>query len=397
MDSMISKKDEPIIKSLLDNDLYKFSMAQAVLHHFPGVEVAYRFRCREEDVLFTESMRKRIKESISHLCTLSFTPEEVNYIRQLYYIKPDYADLLEIFRLQEKYVSVADEGPNGLGIVIMGPWLHTILFEVPILAIVNEVYFAETGQDIASRREAHARLTRKTMLARSYGEGFKFSDFGTRRRFSGAWHDELVGILAEKLPSSCFVGTSNVMLARKYGIRALGTMAHEWIQAGQALTRVRESQKFMLQKWADEYRGHLGTALSDTLGIDAFLRDFDAYFAKLFDGVRHDSGSPRAFAEKVIGHYISLGINPKTKTAIFSDGLTMEKAGDLYREFQDRMGISFGIGTSLTNDVGCDPLNIVVKMVMCNGQPVAKISDSSGKGMCEDSGYLAYLKEQFGL
>jgi nicotinate phosphoribosyltransferase len=209
------------------------------------------------------------------------------------------------------------------------------------------------------------------------------------------WHYALIQQIVAQLPSY-FLGTSNVLLAKEFNVTPIGTMAHEWLQAGQALTRIRDSQKFMLQKWADVYRGDLGIALSDVVGVDAFIRDFDLYFAKLFDGCRQDSGCPFEWGEKIIQMYKDLRIDPATKVAVFSDSLDISKAKKLYDRFHGRLKIMFGIGTNLTNDVGVEPLNIVIKMVSCNGMPVAKIADGNGtKGMCEDDEYLKYLKSQF--
>jgi nicotinate phosphoribosyltransferase len=188
-----------------------------------------------------------------------------------------------------------------------------------------------------------------------------------------------------------------MMLAKKYDLTPIGTMAHEFLMAGQAFVRISESQKYMLEAWVKEYRGDLGIALTDTIGIDAFLRDFDSYFAKLYDGVRQDSGDPFDFGEKVIKHYQKMRIDPRTKRAVFTDGLDIPTALSLHEKFGSRIDTSFGIGTNLTNDLGPAPINIVVKMVECNGQPVAKISDSPGKQMCEDEEYVNYLKKVFGI
>ncbi|HUT43618.1 MAG TPA: nicotinate phosphoribosyltransferase, partial [Desulfobacterales bacterium] len=264
-----------------------------------------------------------------------------------------------------------------------------------VLAIINQIYFTSTVEQeilIEERKKGSWKLWDKIKLIQDLNDpGFKFSDFGARRRYSKHWHDVVVQRMAEKLPEN-FAGTSDVYFAYKHNVKPIGTMAHEWIQAGQALTNPRNSQKFMLQKWADEYRGELGIALSDTLGLDVFLKDFDSYFAKLFDGVRHDSGDPIRMGEKIIAHYKKLKIDPKSKTIVFSDSLTIPKAIEIYQHFKDRIKVSFGIGTNLTNDLVREPLNIVIKMTHCNGQPVAKISDNEGKGMCESAEYLQCLK-----
>jgi nicotinate phosphoribosyltransferase len=195
-----------------------------------------------------------------------------------------------------------------------------------------------------------------------------------------------------------FAGTSNVWLAMRHGVTPLGTMAHEYMQACQALgPRLRDAQAFAFDKWAQEYRGDLGIAVSDTYGMDAFLRDFDMYFCKLFDGARHDSGDPFEWGEKLIAHYRGNRVDPRTKTLIFSDQLSFPLAIDIARRFHGRARTSFGIGTNLTNDLGFEPINIVIKMTECNGQPVAKVSDAPGKTISKDPGYLAYLRQVYGL
>jgi nicotinate phosphoribosyltransferase len=381
-----------IIESLLDTDLYKFSQQQAVLHQFPSTDARFKFKCRNEGVKFTKEQFDEINRQILHLCELHFDTEELKYLSTIYFLKPDYIDFLRNFRLRKEYIKIGLVD-GVLDITIKGPWVHTILFETPVLSIVNEVYFNLTDKDTLSETITGSnKLYKKIHSVLSFGDpDFKFSDFGARRRFSRSWQNTVVGTLKGELPQN-FVGTSNVYFAYKHGIKPIGTMAHEWIQAGQALTNIKDSQKFMLQKWADEYRGELGIALSDTLGLDVFLRDFDSYFAKLFDGVRHDSGDPIEAGEKIIKHYEKLHIDPKTKTIVFSDSLDIIKAIGLYEYFHKRIKVSFGIGTNLTNDLEREPLNIVIKMTHCNGQPVAKISDNSGKGMCEDENYLKMLK-----
>ncbi len=382
-----------IIESLLDTDLYKFTMMQVVLHHFPQANVEYRFKCRNEGVDLREYV-DAINAELDELCKLRFTSDELEYLRGLRFIKDDFVEFLRLFQLNRDYinVSVNDE----LEIVIQGPWLHTIMFEVPVLAIVNQIYFADQHYD-PDYSEGERRLYDKIDLVKSHHDssGFILSDFGTRRRFSRDWQEKVVVILKEHLAKN-LSGTSNLYLAKKYGLTPIGTMAHEFLQAAQALgPRLRDSQKFALETWAQEYRGDLGIALSDVVGFDAFLNDFDLYFSKLFDGARQDSGDPFEWGEKLIEHYEKLHIDPKTKRMIFSDSLDFPLALRIYDCFHERCNVAFGIGTNLTNDLGYQPLQIVIKMTRCNGQPVAKISDSPGKLMCKDDGYLTYLKSVF--
>jgi nicotinate phosphoribosyltransferase len=388
-----------IITSLLDTDLYKFTMMQVVLHQFPGAQVEYRFKCRNAGVDLTPYVEE-IRDEIAWLCTLRFRERELDYLRGLRFIKSDFVDFLGLFQLNTKYITVAPSPQaNGeIDILIKGPWLHTILFEIPVLAIVNEVYFRNT-QPIPDYAEGRKRLRQKIALIRDDPEmaGVRIADYGTRRRFSRLWHDEVLLTLKEQLRDN-LAGTSNVMYAMKHGLTPLGTMAHEYLQACQALgPRLRDSQTFAFEVWAKEYRGDLGIALSDVYGLDAFLRDFDMYFCKLFDGARHDSGDPIVWGERLIEHYRKNRVDPRTKTLVFSDALDFPRVAELYRRFKDRAIVAFGVGTNLTNDLGYTPLQIVIKMVRCNGQPVAKLSDSPEKNMCEDEAYLAYLRQVFDI
>jgi nicotinate phosphoribosyltransferase len=386
-----------IITSLLDTDLYKFTMMQVVLHHFPGAQVEYRFKCRNAGIDLTPYVEE-IREQIEALCTLRFTDAELDYLRGLRFIKSDFVDFLGLFQLNTKYIEVApaQAGPGEIGIVIRGPWLHTILFEIPVLAIVNEVYFRRTQRapDLESGRR---RLLEKIALVRddpTLAE-LRIADYGTRRRFSRRWQEEVLLTLKKELGEH-LAGTSNVMFAAAHGLIPLGTMAHEYLQACQALgPRLRDSQTYGFEMWAKEYRGDLGIALSDVYGMDAFLRDFDMYFCKLFDGARHDSGDPMDWGERLIAHYERNRVDPRTKTLVFSDSLTFPKVIGLYRRFSGRARLAFGVGTNLTNDLGYQPLQIVIKLVRCNGQPVAKLSDSPEKNMCDDEAYLAYLRQVF--
>ncbi len=387
-----------IIQSLLDTDLYKFSMMQVVLHHFPGAQVEYRFRCRTEGVDLRPYIDE-IREEVAALYRLRFREEELVYLRSLRFMKSDFVDFLGLFQFTDKYLAIAPaEAPGGLEITIRGPWLHTILYEIPVLAIVSEVYFRRT-QPHPDLAEGRRRLQQKIDLVRTVEPEleFKISDFGTRRRFSRAWHEEVLQTLKREVPEY-FAGTSNVWFAMRNSLTPLGTMAHEYMQACQALgPRLRDSQTFAFDMWAKEYRGDLGIALSDTYGLDAFLRDFDMYFCKLFDGARHDSGDPFDWGEKLVEHYRRNRVDPRTKTLIFSDQLSFPLAIEIARRFHGRARTSFGIGTNLTNDLGYEPINIVIKMTECNGQPVAKVSDSPGKTVSQDAGYLRYLRQVFGL
>ncbi|MBF0224936.1 MAG: nicotinate phosphoribosyltransferase [Desulfobacterales bacterium] len=384
-----------IINSLIDTDLYKFTMMQAVFHQFPSVDVEYEFKCRTKDIDINPYADK-IKNEISNFCNLRFQKNELDYLKSLHFFKDDFINFLKFFQLDESAIKINTE--KEFSLTIRGPWLHTILFEVPVLSIISEIYSKDKVKDKTIGRE---KLLKKIELIKNNkkeGMDFTFSDFGTRRRFSYLWHKEVIETLKKEIPEN-FTGTSNLLLAMNYNIKAVGTMAHEWLMAFQAMknNRLVDSQKVALEVWAKEYRGGLAVALTDSLGFDAFLRDFDLYFAKLYDGCRHDSGDPIIWGEKLIKHYLELGIDPLSKTGIFSDGLSVEKALNLHQYFKEKIKTHFGIGTNLTNDMGFKTIQIVIKMTRCEGQPVAKISDSPGKQMCRDEEYLNYLRRVFKL
>ncbi|WP_035059793.1 nicotinate phosphoribosyltransferase [Andreprevotia chitinilytica] len=392
----------PVIESLLDTDLYKFTMMQEILHSQPETQSAYAFKCRNRPTTPLASFQREIEAQLDHLCSLRFAEDELAYLGGLRFIKSDFVDFLRLFQLQRRFitVSVAAGRPDELDIRVQGPMLHCMLFEIYLLSIVNEVYFRQFPVD-AALTIGREKLATKVALLKQFAtqpplrNPFIFFDFGTRRRFSRAWHEEMVRTLAQQA-GTFMRGTSNVLLAKRYGLTPIGTMAHEYLQAFQCFgSRLRDFQKNALEHWVREYRGDLGIALTDVVGTDAFLRDFDLYFCKLFDGVRHDSGDPFEWGEKIIAHYQAMKIDPGTKQLVFSDGLTLERAFALHRHFADRARTGFGIGTDLSNDCGHEPLQIVMKLVACNGQPVAKVSDTPGKGMCEDVNFLNYLSDVF--
>ncbi|MCC6075287.1 nicotinate phosphoribosyltransferase [Pseudomonas sp. GCM10022188] len=388
---------ERIVQSLLDTDFYKLSMMQAVLHNYPNAEVEWEFRCRSDEDL--SPYLPEIRHQLERLEELAMSADQLAFLERIPFLTADFLRFLGLFRFNLRYVHTAVEDGQ-LAIRVRGPWLHVILFEVPLLAIVSEVrnryrYGQVALEQVAERLYAKLDALREAASAEELA-GFQLADFGTRRRFSYRTQEEVVNILRHDFPGQ-FVGTSNVHLAREYGLRPIGTMAHEWLMAHQQLgPRLIDSQRAALDCWVREYRGLLGIALTDCITMDAFLADFDLYFAKLFDGLRHDSGDPLAWAEKAIAHYEKLGIDPLSKTLVFSDGLDFPRALALYRRLRGRINVSFGIGTSLTCDIpGVTPTNMVIKMTACNGQPVAKISDAPGKTQCRDPNFVAYLKHVF--
>lgn len=395
----------PIIQSLLDTDLYKFTMLQVVLHKFPQTHSVYHFRCRnlEDTVYPLTDILDDLNQQLDSLCQLKFKEDELIYLRSLRFIKSDFVDYLELFQLKRRFIKASIDEQGRLDIWIEGPMVQAMMFEIFVLAIVNELYFMRIRSDDVLA-EGERRLQAKVELLKHYEKELKphdppflVSDFGTRRRYSFAWQKHVIEVFNHASPN-IFRGTSNVLIAKELGITPIGTMAHEFLQAFQALdVRLRDFQKSALETWVQEYRGDLGIALTDVVGMDAFLRDFDLYFAKLFDGLRHDSGDPYEWGDKAYAHYKKLKIDSKTKMLTFSDGLNLEKAWDLHQYFKDRFQVSFGIGTNLTNDLGQAPLNIVLKLVECNGQSVAKISDSPGKTMTDNDTFLAYLRQVFNL
>lgn len=389
-----------IITSLLENDLYKFSMGQAIYHQFTGYKTTWAFKCRNKNVKFTKKMVKEIKEQVKTYCQLRFTEEELAFLDSIEWMKGNYIDYLRLWQPRYKDITIRAKGPNGLSIRTKGTWLNTSMYEIPILAIVNEVYF-RMAYDYDTLLESFKKRADEKfqMLKNGHWHAGTFSEFGLRRRLSKEAQEYVIekfSHLNDTLHSaSTFIGTSNVYEAWRLGIKPMGTQAHEWtmcVGQGDHRHNPAYSNHYAMKAWVTEYQTENGTALTDTITTDCFLRDFDKAFAKLHTGVRHDSGDPYVWGEKMIAHYEKLGIDPKTKTLLFSDSLNFEKADALFRHFHERINVAFGIGTYLSNDTDCEPLNIVMKVIMCNGQDVAKISDVEGKGMCENPEYADYLK-----
>ena len=391
--------NQPIVRSLLENDLYKFTMWQAFLHSHPGAQAEYTFVCRDTPAYPLASLKNEVESELDRLCSMSFAEDELAYLSSLRFIKNDFVDFLSIFRFQRRFIKVSTAGDK-LVIIASGSIVHVMAFEIFVLYIVNELYYRRLPTNENTLEIARAKLHKKIELIKNTpgltGEHpFTFIDFGLRRRFSGEWHEEVVRTLNASLPEH-FIGTSNVYLAKKLGLTPIGTMAHEYLQAYQSFGfRLRDFQKAAFEGWVQEYRGDLGIALTDVIGMDAFLKDFDLYFAKLFDGLRQDSGDPVTWGEKAIAHYKSLRIDPMTKRLAFSDALNIPRAIELHQHFKGRIKTVECIGTNLTNDTPYNPLNIVMKMISCNGQPVAKLSDAPGKTICDNQPFLSYLRDVF--
>ena len=386
-------KLKPIIVSLLDTDLYKFNMNQVMFHKHTDLSGEYYFKCRNFGVQFTEAQFKEINEQIDHLCKLTFKKEELDYLRSIRFIKNDYVEFLRLWHPIRDYVKT--ELKDGeLSIKVSGPLFSVMQFEIYLLEIVNEVYFRMHPEAKYEElvEDARLRLNRKIEAFQNHTYDFKFAEFGCRRRLSREWEDEVVRRFATETKN--MVGTSNVYLAMKYNLTPIGTYAHEFVQMYQGIDDIplAQSNKYALKDWYEEYKGDNGTALTDTITTDLFLLDFDRANANNFTGVRHDSGDPYEWGEKIIAHYQKYGIDPKTKTLLFSDSLDFDKAQRLYNAFRDRTKVSFGIGTFVSNDTYENALNIVIKLQTVNGKPVAKLSDCEGKTMCRDNNYAEYLR-----
>ncbi|HCG8024629.1 TPA: nicotinate phosphoribosyltransferase [Vibrio parahaemolyticus] len=400
-----------IIQSALDFDVYKVNMMSAVAALYPDAMVSYKFIVRSEEDL--SELLPEVKAEVLKLQDVRFTEDEIAYMKRVApYLKPEFVEALRHFRFNPQsdvsfHNKTMSDGSSQLRITINGLWKETILYETIIMSIVSEVRSRQRWSDIPFERfqtvlEDKVRYL-KAELERRNITNFKFADMSTRRRFSFQAQRTMLEYLSKELPQ-CLTGTSNYHLARELDLTPIGTVAHEWFMGHQALVNVRDSQKIALQRWQKMFNGALGIALTDTIGIDAFLKDFDEELSNAYVGVRHDSGCPFTWGEKMIAHYESLGIDPMTKTLVFTDGLNFEQALDICEHFQGRVQVSFGIGTSLANDMGnyvndqgeaYQPLSIVIKMVTCNGSPVAKISDEPEKAMCEDIFFLMNLKRRF--
>lgn len=388
------------IQSLIDTDFYKLTMQQAYLHQIPTADGVWAFHCRTDEDL--SPFLGEIRQEISQLSALSVTDDQIAYLhRRAPYLSPDYLEFLRLFRLNPALVSLSVH-QGQLQITARGPQVHVSPLEIPVMACVSEVRNRHRYPDLNDeqvRESTYGKIQMLTRLADTHDlSGFQFTDFGTRRRFSFEAQKRVLEMLKNGLPDY-FKGTSNPYLAREFNLPFIGTMAHEWLQTHQGLNyRLVDSQRAALENWVREYRADLGVALTDVIGVDAFCRDLDRYFAKLYDGFRHDSGDPILWGEKILKRLDELRIDPTGKTLVFSDGLNFETAVNIFLHFKGRVRTSFGIGTWLMGDFTVNkPLNIVMKLVELGGQPVAKISDSPGKTMCRDAGFLTYLMDVFAV
>lgn len=368
------------LSSILDNDFYKFTMQQGVIRLFPRAVVRYKFINRGQHI-FPEGFAHALRKAVDAMASLQLTRAEKEFLQiTCPYLDPVYLDFLEGYRFQPKEVQLVQNGSE-LEIYLEGLWYRTILWEVPLMSLISELFYVMTGAERVSDAEIKTRTRKKIEAYQKLG--VTIAEFGTRRRYSYAVH-RLVLETLKQYGEGSFIGTSNVHMAMVYQTKPIGTHAHEWFMFHAARYGFKMANAMGLENWVQVYRGDLGIALSDTYTTDVFFRQFDRMFSKLFDGVRHDSGDPLIFTDKVIQHYQSMGIDPLTKTIIFSDALNFDKVSRILNYCKDKIGISFGIGTNLTNDAGPAPTNIVIKMTEAQPQDedwtdVIKLSDEPGK------------------
>ncbi|MFY7816569.1 MAG: nicotinate phosphoribosyltransferase [Chryseobacterium taeanense] len=368
------------LNSILDNDFYKITMQNAVVKLFPGSIVKYEFINRGKHQ-FPEGFDVALREAVNKMAELKLTKEEKKFMaRTCPYIDLPYLDFLEGYHFDPTEVKIQQEGSD-LSVIVEGLWYRTILWEVPLLALISELHYEMNHLERDSNETVISKTFEKAETLAKLG--VNFAEFGTRRRHSYKVQNMVMETLTQKKDST-FIGSSNVHFAMKYGVKPIGTHAHEWFMFHAAEYGFKMANQLALEHWVDVYRGDLGVALSDTYTTDVFFQQFDKKFAKLFDGVRHDSGDPLVFADKTIAHYEKHGINPLFKYIIFSDGLNLEKVEEITNYCKGKIGVSFGIGTNLTNDVGLKPMNIVMKLIGVQAPnhewiPTVKLSDEHGK------------------
>jgi len=394
----MKRYDYPIVKTFLDTDVYKFYMQQAIFYHYKNVDVVAEFVCRGNNFLGCYS--SILSEQISMMRSLSLSEEEYIYMTSFPFFQKEYLHWLRKFRYNVSQVQI-NNYKGQLHIRISGLWQEVILWEVPILALISEVFHRNFYPEVTPKSAVQYLDDKLTKFFNNTKDidlsRLKIVDFGTRRRFSYDVQYSIVKRLKKNFPF--LIGSSNYHIARILKINPVGTQAHEWFQAHQQIeSNLKNSQILALETWLYQYKNHLNIALTDSITMDAFLNDFNLYLSSSYQGIRHDSGDPIKWGEKALKHYEKLGIDPSTKTLLFSDSLDLESIISLYKKFSGRINVIFGIGTKLTCDIPyVKPLNIVIKLVECNGKPVAKISDSPGKTFCLDEHFLKYLRKVFNV
>lgn len=398
-------KYAPMVKSLLDTDLYKYSMGQVYQRQFAADHATWDFKARNVGVntkheKYTAEDREEIKKQLMAYCSLRFEKDELEWLSdkgRRPWIHNAYCDFLKNWRPDFAEITVEDDPITGLAIHTSGTQINVSYYEIPILEVAAEVYYRNhyDYEEIAHAFKEKT-LEKIDFIKRGIYEPGTFSEFGARRRISFELQNWLIKTLKENNVKG-FIGTSNVELAKRYDLTAVGTMAHEFIMTvgqGHLYHNPAYSNWFALDAWVKEYGTMNGIALTDTIGTDVFLRDFQKTFATLFTGVRHDSGDPYEWGDKMIAHYKKLGIDPSTKTLMFSDGLNLKKATELNKYFSSKTKVAFGIGTDWSGPQNIEPLNIVCKVALVNGLDVAKLSDAPGKNMCRNPAAIEHLKNE---
>jgi nicotinate phosphoribosyltransferase len=367
-----------ILNFLTDNDLYKFTTMNAIQKLFPKAMVRYSFINRGK-TQFPDGFADELRKEVDSFANLALSREEEQFmISRCYYFDPVFIDLLKGYRYDPDEVRIRMKNGD-LSIEIEGLWYRTVLWEVPLLALVSELFFIMTGE---KPREAEDRAAKKALRLKEMKA--EYSDFGTRRRFSFDVHDMVIRTF-KKYSGEFFKGTSNLYLAMKHDLTPVGTHPHEWFMFHASHYGYRSANAMALDAWVKVYHGDLGIALSDTYTSDNFFSSFSRLHAKLFDGIRQDSGDPLVFTDKALKYYTSNGIDPATKTLVFSDSLNTDLIQSIKKHVNGRIRDVYGIGTYLTNDVGVRPLNIVIKIAASrlgsgdNYQPTIKLSDDTGK------------------
>ena len=391
-----------IYKNHLDNDCYKFHMGAFFWHFYKGSPVEYAYKCRDPQINL-QFIYNDLMEQIEAMSHVRLQKDEQKWLFENTRVTQDYlVNFLKNFAFDPKQVSINKilENP-GLSIRIKGPLEQASLWEMPLMSTISELYFRKFYANKFDKIIEIAKKDLKSKIDKLYDINFQlhkftFSEFGTRRRLCFDFQDFAIAELMASLPGYCLIGTSNLFLARKHHIKAVGTQAHEAFMFYQSIVHPEESQKKFLRDWIDFYRGWNGIALTDTLGPKKWNKDFTSDLMINYIGQRHDSGDPYKWAEERIEAYNREDIDPKEKTLLFSDNLTFEKAINLSKTFGDRINVTHGIGTFITNSIPSLPehraLNQVIKIVKANGRPVAKLSDDPMKAQCEDETFLEYIK-----
>lgn len=383
-----------MINSLLDTDLYKKSMGYVFWKKYPEVTGEYVFICRTKNAKLG-FLKEQVQSEVNRIASLQYTTDEINYLKSLNLFGEDYINYLKTFQLKAADVSVAEKNGD-LSIRISGLMVEASPWEIYLLATINELYFQNLNPNL-DFTVGQQKLNDKITAMKALPGNFKLMEFGTRRRYSSKWQKHVIKTLVQTIPQN-LMGTSNILLAKELGLKPVGTLAHEYLSAQMVLAPdFKHFQNYALKVWQEVYQNKLLVSLTDLVTTDSFLKDFDKDLSQTFTGLRHDSGDPIIWGEKILNHYHNFGINPQDKTLIFSDGLDIPRSVAIFNYFQAKTNLIFGIGTNLTNDVGVPALNIVIKMVSCNGKPVAKISDEPSKAICEDPEFLQLVKTTFGV